>query len=248
MTNKPLIVTRPTGDAASLIEALQTHGIETIPAPLIEIAFCEDLEIPELVFQAILVTSANGCRVLGRSNAGRHLRDVLTIAVGEMSAATARAIGQVNVEVAGGDVAALIAKAIDLCERAGGPLLYISGAQTTGDLEARLSDRGHEVHRIVGYEAVAAEKLSAPAQAALANHQAGGVVLYSPRTADIWCRLVSQADLMSEGALLTHYCLSENVASVIRGAFGSSSAIVTADKPTEREMIATILDAERARS
>ena len=158
-----------------------------------------------------------------------------------------RDAGQSNVITAGGDVDALIEEALQHCVPGDGRLLYVSGVQTTGDLEHRLGERGHEVDRVVGYEAVAAEKLPMAAVSAISGQNAAGVILYSPRTALIWCSLVIQANLADKGAHLIHYCLSDNVAAAIRKAYGTHDVTVIADEPNEPAMIAAILKAERAR-
>ncbi len=246
MMSKPLIVTRPAGDAERLVAALEANGLSTICAPLMDIVFQPDAEVPDLAYQAILMTSANSCRALSRFDAAERLRDVLTIAVGETSAAAAREAGQTNVVVAGGDVDALVETAMAECRADGGPLLYVSGAVTTGRLGERLADHGFDVRRVVAYEAVAAEALPAPAAEAVAGHNAAGVILYSPRTAVIWCNLLNQAKLADRGRPLTYYCLSVNVADVIREAFGAEAVIVTAKSPNERAMIAAICDADQA--
>lgn len=241
----PFIVTRPAGDAASLMAALEAAGLEAIAAPMMSIEYRPDATIPDLAFQAILMTSANSCRALGRLAGAQRLRDVLSIAVGESSAEAARDGGQTNVVTAGGDVDGLIETAIAQCKPEDGPLLYVSGRQTTGRLSERLTGHGFDVHRVVAYEAVAAVKLCDAARAAVGGQNAAGVILYSPRTAIIWCSLLNQSKLADRGPNLTYYCLSANVADVIRDAFGAGSAIVTASQPTERAMIAAILDAAR---
>lgn len=243
MTAGPLIVTRPAGDAGALMAALDEAGVQTIAAPLMTIAYRRDAKLPDLAFQAILMTSANSCRALAQLAGAARLRDVLTVAVGETSAGAARDAGQVNVVTAGGDVDGLIETTIGHCRPDGGPLLYVSGVQTTGRLCDRLTERGFDVHRVVAYEAVAAVELPEAVSTAVTGQNAAGVILYSPRTALIWCNLLNQSKLADWGPNLTYYCLSANVADVICDAFGAGSAIVTAAEPTERAMIAAITNA-----
>ncbi|NNE24160.1 MAG: uroporphyrinogen-III synthase [Rhizobiales bacterium] len=245
MTAGPLIVTRPAGDAGSLMAALDAAGLETIAAPLLSIEYRPDAKLPDMAFQAILMTSANSCRALARLAGAARLQGTLTIAVGEASGEAARNGGQTQVVTAGGDVDALIETATRHCAPADGPLLYVSGAQTTGRLRERLTERGFEVHRVVAYEAVAAVELPGAVKTAVRGQNAAGVILYSPRTAIIWCSLLSQLKPADQGLNLTYYCLSVNVAEVIRDAFGASSAIVIASEPTERAMIAAITNAAR---
>lgn len=243
MSAGPIIVTRPEGDAGSLISALKGLGIEPIAAPLLSIDYKSDVSVPDLPFQAVLVTSANSCRALAKLPGAVALRDVLTVAVGETSAQTARSGGQTNVMTAGGDVDGLIATTQAHCQPENGPLLYVSGVQTTGNLQNRLRSDGFEVHRVVAYESVAAKNLPESVRHLLAGQIDFGVVLYSPRTARIWCEMLAKTKTADRGANLTHYCLSENVACVVCDAIGSRGGIVIADEPSELAMIAAIRDA-----
>jgi uroporphyrinogen-III synthase len=120
-----------------------------------------------------------------------------------------------------------------------GPLLYASGAVTAGDLEKELGALGYRVRRVVLYEARPVPCLPSAAVEALAGG-ADGVLLYSPRTAQVWTDLVSQADLREQAARLMHYCLSGNVASVIEGAFGKDCPVAVAAIPEEPALLRLI--------
>ena len=240
MSAAPIIVTRPENDAGSLVSALEGLGIEPVLAPLLHIDYKPDVQVPDVAFQAVLVTSANSCRALARLPGRTALRDVLTIAVGETSARTARDGGQTNVVTAGGDVNGLIATTLAQCRPENGPLLYVSGVQTAGELQDRLKSDGYDVHRVVAYEAVAVKNLPESVRHLLTRQAELGVVLYSPRTAHIWCKLLAETKTADRGANLTHFCLSENVARVVCDAIGSCGGVVIADEPSERAMIAAI--------
>src|SRR5438552_14106506 len=93
------LVTRPRAEAAELAESLAARGIEAIVEPLLEIRY-HDAAAPDLSgIQAILCTSANGVRALARLS---DERGVPVLAVGEATAARARAAGFAQVESAGG--------------------------------------------------------------------------------------------------------------------------------------------------
>src|SRR5436190_23939583 len=95
------LVTRPREDAAELAAALTARGIETVIEPLIEIYFRTE-PAPDLAgAQAVLCTSANGVRALARLSGERALP---LLAVGDATAARARAEGFADVASAGGDV------------------------------------------------------------------------------------------------------------------------------------------------
>jgi len=95
-----------------------------------------------------------------------------------------------------------------------GPILYLSGAETAGDLEAQLATAGFECRRVVLYDAVPAESLGATGDA-LRQGRIDAVLLYSPRSAKIWRGLVEAAGLADRAARVSHLCLSRNVAAAL---------------------------------
>ena len=101
-----VLITRPREDAEALAEALAVRGVEALVEPLLEIVPLNPGDFDLAGVQAALLTSANGARALA---AATGLRDVPVLAVGEATAAAARAAGFAEVAVAGGDVAACLA-------------------------------------------------------------------------------------------------------------------------------------------
>src|SRR5580700_10112844 len=94
------LITRPRDEAEALAALLARRGIEAIIEPMIEIVE-RHVALPEFAgIQAILCTSANGVRALARASGERHLP---LFAVGDATAARARAEGFRRVESAGGD-------------------------------------------------------------------------------------------------------------------------------------------------
>src|SRR5690349_11856358 len=98
------LVTRPRAEATGLAAALAELGIEAIVEPLLDIHY-RAAKAPDLAgAQALLCTSANGVRALARLCGERA---VPLFAVGDATAARARADGFLRVESAGGDAADL---------------------------------------------------------------------------------------------------------------------------------------------
>jgi len=233
------IVTRPEGEAQAVVARLASAGHEVVLAPLLAIVG-RSAVIPQRDYQAVLVTSANGARALARHPDRERLKGVEVHAVGPASAAAARAAG-FGVRQAGGDVGALIAAARRNLDPAKGPLLYVSGATVSGDLEGALRAAGFAVDRAVLYAAEPVTTLPEAAAAALAEGRSGdGVLLYSPRTAEIWVRLVTVAGLGAAAAKLRHLCLSQNVAVRVRAAL-PGVPVPVADRPDEDAMVALAL-------
>ena len=208
-----LVVTRPDPDARPLIEALEKAGHEVLHAPLMEIVFRPDVKIASKDYQAVLVTSANGARALAAHPGLVCLEKALAVTVGPASTRAARDAGFSRIEQADGDVAALIDFAKANLSPQDGPLLYASGAKTTGSLQARLTAAGFEVDRAILYDAVAATALPSAIADFMQTQQQSGVLLFSPRTARIWRELAAQAGLKEVKPC--YFCLSHNVARVL---------------------------------
>ena len=205
-----IAVTRPEEDAGPLTAKLEARGHQVVMAPLLAIRPREDVTIPGLAWQAIAVTSANGIRALPP---GHGLTSFRTLTVGPQSLKAALARG-FAAEAHGGDVNGLAAFMRAELDPRAGPILYLSGAETAGDLEGQLIAAGFDCHRAVLYDAVPAENLG-EAEAVLGNNALDAVLLYSPRTAKLWLQRVAEAGLLQNAARIRNFCLSRNVASVL---------------------------------
>ena len=230
-----LLVTRPAEDAAPLVAQLERLGVAAVSEPMMAIEPIAGPPVDVAGTQALLVTSANGARAFAARNVER---DVPVLAVGDASAATARALGFVRVESAAGDVAALA----ELCRRrldpAAGLLVHVAGTRVACDLAGTLVRAGFRYRREVLYRARAAERLSDTTAAALAQGRLDGVLFFSPRTAESFVRLAQRADAAAHLARLTAYCLSDAVAAKAREA--SWRRIVVAARPEQESLLAAI--------
>lgn len=200
-----LIITRPEEDAAPLAARLAGLGHEPVAVPLLAIAPRAGVEIPAAAYQAICFTSANAIRSAPGLAAMKALP---AFGVGPQSAAAARSHGFTRASAHGGDVTELARYVIKHLKPEAGPLLYLSGAETSGDLAGILRKAGFSVERVITYDAM---------PCSLGPHRtdisaAEGVLLYSPRTARIWVHEIRAAGLEAIAAAMTHFCLSANVA------------------------------------
>jgi uroporphyrinogen-III synthase len=199
------LVTRPREEAESLAEALAMRGIEALVEPLMEIHYRAS-ESPDLAgVQAVLCTSAYGVRALARASGARG---VPLLAVGDTTAARARAEGFSRVESAGGHVGALARLAAGRLHPQDGPLLHVAGSVVAGDLPGLLRAQGFTVERRVLYEARAAAALSPAAIAGLRTGTIAFGLFFSPRTAAIFARLVAVAGVAESCARITALSIS----------------------------------------
>ena len=174
------LVTRPAEDSGPLCARLDALGIEPVAEPLLAIEPVAGARLEPSGAQAVLVTSRNGVRALAAACA---MRDITVLAVGDATAAAARAAGFARVLSAGGagkDLERLVAAQLD--PRAG-RLIHAAGEAAAGDLTAALSAKGFSVDRQVLYKAVSATTLSASTVALISQGRLAMALFFSPRTA-----------------------------------------------------------------
>lgn len=235
--SRRVLVTRPEAEGRSLAEALGRRGIEAVQAPMLAIVPTGARLADADRFQAAVVTSRNGADGLAAATSRRAL---LVFAVGDATAERLHHHGFAPVTAAEGTGAALV----DLLGRAvrpgDGPVLWASGDAVRVDLAAELGELGYEIERIVVYRAETAGSLPPAAARALAEGTAEGVLFFSPRSAQRFASLVTDAGLAPRTAGMTAHCLSAAVADAARAL--PWAAIRTAARPTRDDLLATLDD------
>lgn len=235
------IITRPEEDAGFLQQELINAGLTVHLAPMIAIQFEEAIALEDKPYQAVLFTSANGVRALQTATMPHRLVGAKAICVGPASAAVARSAGfNEIIRASETNVSGMIATIKNELSAANGPLLYPSGRQVSGDLETVLTAHGFEVDRRIVYEARAMQTLPDSVATILAKNVPAMVLLYSVRTAKIWCNGVEREGFSAAAANLVYYCLSQAVGDVIRDHFGSGAATLVCQRPDDAAMIELI--------
>jgi len=208
------LITRPAEDAQEIADALRARGFAVVIEPMLEIVPL-DAPAPDLFdVQALLFTSVNGVRALTRLV---MRRDLPVFAVGNATAAAARAAGFTSVHSAGGDTGDLARLVRARLQPDAGALLHVSGSAVAGDLADALAKDGFHVRREMLYEARPATALS---PALLQHLKARGidlVLFFSPRTARTFVSLVRDAGLDASLDRAIAICLSHAVAAALSG-------------------------------
>ena len=224
-----LLVTRPVEDAAPLAAKLETLDHEAIIIPLLAIVPRDNVELPVAPVQALCVSSANG--LAGKRDFTRFL-ELPFFAIGPQSALEARHKGFTHVHDKGGNVEGLVRHITKSAKPGDGPILYLSGSETTGDIEGKLKAQGFTVIRTIVYDAEPCDVPGLAAQLA----EVDGVLLYSPRTAKLWLKQLEKAGLLAVAQKLVHFCLSANVAASLPQNWLKR----TAPTPDENGMLAAL--------
>jgi uroporphyrinogen-III synthase len=208
------LVTRPREESEALAAALAARRIEALIEPLMEIHFLAPRALDLRRVQAILCTSANGVRALARATGERG---VPLFAVGDATAARARAEGFATVESAGGDVNDLVRLTTGRLRSQEGPILQVSGHVVAGDLAGELRTQGFTVTRSVLYEARPVETLSPMTVGALCSGAIAFALFFSPRTAAVFARLVAGAGAADCCRKITAFSISSAADTALAG-------------------------------
>ncbi len=199
------LVTRPREEAEGLAAALATRGVAALIEPLMQVRYAVAATLDLAGVQAMLCTSANGVRALARASGERRLR---LLAVGDATAARARAEGFVSVASAGGDVRDLVRLAEEELAPQKGRLLHVCGSEVAGDLVGALRARGFAAERKALYEARPIAALSPAAVEALRSGMIGLALFFSPRTAGTFARLANDAGVGQSCAAIVALSIS----------------------------------------
>lgn len=190
--------------------------------------------------QAVLLTSPAAVAPLAQATARR---DLPVIAVGDATAAAAAEAGFTLTSSADGDVNDLAAFVRARLEPAAGPLVHAAGARRAGDLAGMLAAAGFEIATLVLYHAVPADRLPAPAAAALAAGEIGYAAFFSPQTARTFARLTEDVGVADKLACVTAVAMSANVAAAL--AHLAWRRLLVAERPTAAALLAKLVAAKQ---
>jgi uroporphyrinogen-III synthase len=202
-----VLITRPAGEAAGTASAVSALGYEPIVAPLFVVT-PRAMAMPEAV-QAVVVTSGHALPAL-------PVVDVPILAVGDSTAARARARGFARVESAGGDAAALAGLVARRLAPGAGPLLLASGARQGHGIAADLRGRGFRVIRRVCYSADPVRNFPDAAAGAIRCGDVHAVLFLSAETAAAFVRLLP-SELNDALASVTALAIGKTTADVLEG-------------------------------
>jgi uroporphyrinogen-III synthase len=236
-----LLVTRPEADSVVFKAKLIALGHEVVVDPLLVVRFDggDDIEITGA--QALIATSRNGLRALAAGPAFAEAKALPVYCVGPGTAETAKAIGLGRIVKGPADVAALIEVIDAHADVNGGPLIHLSGDVVAGDLAGELTRRGYHVLQPVVYRTEPARRFAAASVASLRNKRIDGIILLSPRTADVYAGLVASHNLGVAVKGLLHVCVSP--ATAARLAPLSLERITVAAAPNLQEVLALLAPA-----
>lgn len=234
-----IIVTRAEPDGASTAARIEALGVRALQAPLLQMQSVL-FPVPDATkYDAVIFTSANGVKALEQSGQLAGFVDLPLFTVGDRTADVARQAGFTNIASADGNLEDLVA--LVQRELTQGRIYYPAAKHRSGDLATVLAPI--EVDSVICYEMVPATVLPDDIIALLNSGDACAILLYSRRTAEIFCDLVVDILPQDKRSNITALCLSENVAApMVANHF---TRIGLADYPSEEAMMALALSFSR---
>jgi uroporphyrinogen-III synthase len=221
-------VTRAQPGAAATADRLRQLGIAAVVEPLLEVRPLAGAELDLTDVRALAFTSANAVAAFAARSSVRNLR---VFAVGDATAAAARAQRFESVLSAQGDVAALARALATRRRELAGVILYPAAAEPAQDLAGALAEVGLNVRQTALYETVAVEP-----SAALVGRlpELDAVLLYSGRAAQALARFLKTHPAPGLGA----YCLSRQIARSLTRA--GLERVVSCAQPNETALLALL--------
>lgn len=231
-----ILVTRPEPDAQATLDRLAALDIEGVAAPLLTRQTIDAHLPPPQGFAAIAISSTNALWALEDRGLLEPFLGKPVFAVGDRTAHEARMLGFTDVTAADGTLDSMVT-AIALA-RLTGPVFYPCGKHLSGDLAHALAPHGLMVATVPVYEMVAETALPETIEAELGGGGLNAVMLYSRRTAEIFCAAASALPAQRKRQLAM-LCLSENIATpLLENHF---NRVLLADHPSEEAMMTLAL-------
>ncbi len=229
-----VLVTRPEPGGTETAARVAALGWEPVLAPALMLQ-PRNFVIPRA--QAVLLTSRAAARALPAPIPGLPV-----LAVGEATAAEARARGWADCRAADGTAESLAALAGRTLDPAKGPLLLAVGAGYALELASALRGQGFGVIRRIAYAAAAAERIPEAAIAALRAGRVGCVLFHSPRSALCAMTLLRAAGLAAAAPRMEVLAISRRVAQAAIAAAAPLAwgAVRIAARPEEQALLALL--------
>jgi uroporphyrinogen-III synthase len=229
-----ILVTRPQREAERTAGRLAALGHTALCAPMLEIV-ATGAALPAQPADAVLATSAQAIVLLNEASA-RALQKLPLFAVGERTAAAARAAGFTDVRPPAPDARRLV-ETISAAYPDPATFLYLAGRDRKADLETALGSRGHRIDVVIVYAARAVTALPQDVWAALWGGEVDAIFHYSRRSAAIFRRLIEAVGLADAAGRALQVCISADAAAPL---LGFAPRLAIAGEPNETALLAVL--------
>lgn len=226
------LITRPITEAEPTGAKLERMGFRAAYAPMLRVEPVS-FEIPDEK-RSLIITSKNGAR-FGLANIGNKGRPLF--AVGEQTAAEARALGFTNITVGPGTARQLVPLLLECGLTQKREYAHLCGSVVSYNIASVLQDAGLDAVSTVTYQTVPNRVFSPSVQEEIDMGEIENVLFYSPRTATIFEEAISENDKHDWLPNLNAYCLSNRIADDLLGPWKTINAAVL---PTEKALLSLL--------
>ena len=210
-----LLVTRPEPDAGALAVELQKLGHEAVIHPLMQFHVLDFDPAPLKTAGGLIFTSRNGLRALLEKFDPAGIAGCPVFCVGGETERALRVAGFQTV-AAVADTAERLAGEIAMRAAKGASLMHVTGEHQAFDLVQALALDGVSVSTLRVYEMRARSRFENALVQAFEAGGIGGVILMSPRTAEIFVSLCERHGLFERARLLDYFCLAKSVSNRLK--------------------------------
>jgi uroporphyrinogen-III synthase len=172
--------------------------------------------IPDINFKdftAVIFTSSNAAQNLKNIKNISHLK---CFCVGEETAAAAKKIGFLNIQVAGGNYIELRDLIFKSCDKAKENFIYIRGEFISNDLEGDFKKQGYNLNSVINYTAEPNLNIDHQLIEDLKNKLIDVIFVYSKRAADQLLKIILNHKIMNDLDNCSLNCISINVANTLK--------------------------------
>jgi uroporphyrinogen-III synthase len=229
-----LLITRPPHDAKKTAGRLQAAGHETTVQSMMRIEFAsQPVELIDPL--AILVTSGNAVRAMGRWPIMQDWRSRPVFAVGDWTATLARQTGFADIRIGPGNAPGLFQLVRASVNKKAGALLYPTSPGGADLLPRKLAEDGFSVFVLPAYRRLPVEELDGDVSVALAGGAIDGALFYSRQTAAIFADLARKKGIVDQFSGVKFYVLSEQIVEPLKSL--NPAEIWIAESPNEQSML-----------
>ena len=172
--------------------------------------------IPDINFKdftAVIFTSSNAVQNLKNIKNVSHLK---CFCVGEETAAAAKRIGFLNIQVAGGNYIELRDLIFKSCDKAKENFIYVRGEFISNDLEGDFKKQGYFLKSVINYTAEPNLNIDHQLIEDLKNKLIDVIFVYSKRAADQLLKIILNHKIMNDLDNCSLNCISINVANTLK--------------------------------
>lgn len=200
------LLLRQQEECFALSNLLESYGVMSFSYPLFEPCFfpISPLENP----QGLLITSKNALRSIQQNE---DLKAIPLYAVGDQTAQLAKSMGFTDVRSASGTAKDLISLVTQKASRKKGILWYLSGDIIKENIAEILKKKGFSSKRQIVYNIKEVETLPSVLLHDLQMKAFSHVLFFSPKTTNIFIKLLKKNRLEAVATEMTSLCLSQNV-------------------------------------